>query len=74
MYLPERLIETQVKLLRDFKIRTDFVIPSKRPDTELVSKFSNLTRQKNIKAKEKHQNMKTAIQRLWHVRTKCVVQ
>ena len=75
----------KVKILWDFEIRTDRVIPARRPDLVIVDKTANeaiivdvaVPNDTNIQGKEtekieKYQDLRLEIQRMWDVKAKVV--
>ena len=86
LHKPESVTENnQVKILWDFEIRTDHVIPARRPDIVVVDKVKReatiidvaVPSDRNIQDKEtekitKYQDLKLEIQKLWNVKAKVV--
>ena len=86
LHHPEAVTETEeVKILWDFEIRTDRVIPARRPDIVVLDKEERkltiidvaVPSDANIKDKEtekitKYQDLKIELQRMWNVKARVV--
>ena len=86
LHHPEAVTETEeVKILWDFEIRTDRVIPARRPDIVVLDKEERkltiidvaVPSDANIKDKEtekitKYQDLKIELQRMWNIKARVV--
>ena len=82
LHVPEKVIDnSEVKILWDFEIRTDRVIPARRPDIVTINKSKReakiidiaVPEDGNIRKKErekieKYEDLRIELQRLWNLR------
>lgn len=86
LHKPDAVTETdEVKVLWDFEIRTDRIIPARRPDIVVLEKKERkvtiidiaVPSDTNIKSKElekitKYQDLRLEVQRMWNVKAQVV--